>query len=120
LNLEDEQVRLYQQLKHELKLSRRIGSDYIDTLLSGKPAPFKCRAGARYLYVDEHGRVCRCSQKRRNFSKDLASYSLADLREQFQTAKPCTSHCTIGCVRTNSAPDWWRPQSKQDENTDPG
>ncbi len=109
LTLSPEQKQLYRELKRELKLSRRIGSDYIDELLEGRPAPYKCRAGARYLYVDEEGLVHYCSQVRDLLSRDLMSYGAADLKEQFAIAKPCTALCTIGCVRTNSALDQWRP-----------
>lgn len=109
LTLTPEQKEVYRGLKRELKLSRRLGSDYIDALLEGRPAPYKCRAGARYLYVDEEGMVHYCSQTRDLFSRDLMSYGPADLKEHFSTTKPCTAYCTLGCVRTNSAADQWRP-----------
>lgn len=73
-------------------------------------APFKCRAGARYLYVDELGVVRWCSQTREQFGVPLAAYDASWLRQQFHTEKPCAATCTVGCARTNSAPDAWRPQ----------
>ena len=85
--------------------------DYRCRLLAGKPAPFKCRAGSRYLYVDEFGVAHWCSQKRERFGIPLAQYSAADLRRQFLTRKGCEAHCTVGCARTNSARDEWRPQT---------
>ena len=78
---------------------------------SSGEAPFKCRSGSRYLYVDEFGAVHWCYQTRDVFSKDLLAYTYADLREQFDTPKNCNTHCTIGCARTASATDEWRSQS---------
>ena len=75
-----------------------------------REAPFKCRSGFRYLYVDEFGSVHWCCQTRGVFSKDLLAYTYADLREQFDTPKNCSTHCTIGCARTASATDEWRSQ----------
>ena len=84
--------------------------DYRTRLLAGGEAPFKCRAGARYLYVDEFGIVRWCSQQRDRFGIPLADYTGDDLARQFHTRKGCEAHCTVGCARTNSAPDEWRSQ----------
>jgi MoaA/NifB/PqqE/SkfB family radical SAM enzyme len=119
LLLHDEhgQVRLSQEelLAYE-EAKRRIGSgaeeahDYRGRLIETGKAPFRCRSGSRYLYVDEFGRVNWCAQTRGVFSRDLLEYAYADLREQFETPKTCNPHCTIGCARTASATDEWRPQ----------
>src|SRR5438445_561200 len=45
------------------------------------------------------------------FGRDLETYSLDDLRQQFHTSKPCSDGCTVGCVRTASAYDGWRSQA---------
>jgi hypothetical protein len=74
-------------------------------------APFKCRAGSRYLYVDEDSIVRWCSQQRDAFGIPLADFTHDHLREQFHTRKPCADHCTVGCARTCSAYDGWRPQT---------
>lgn len=94
------------------KIGKRAGEagDYREQLIRTGRAPFKCRAGARYLYVDEFGRVNRCAQTRDNWSKDLAAYSLDDLKAQFHVVKGCHATCTIGCARTASATDRWRAQ----------
>ncbi|MFQ5749701.1 MAG: hypothetical protein ACE5H3_09625 [Planctomycetota bacterium] len=51
-----------------------------------------------------------CSQTREVFGKPLEDYTLADLRRQFHTRKTCDRGCTVGCVRSGSAWDEWRPQ----------
>lgn len=84
--------------------------DYRSRLIRDGRAPFKCRAGSRYLYVDEDGLVSWCSQTRATWSKPLADYTADDLRAQFHAHKPCQDACTLGCVRSASQLDGWRTQ----------
>src|ERR1700734_4079343 len=106
----------YEELAAYDEAKRRIGDraneafGYRGKMIESGEAPFKCRSGARYLYVDEFGSVHWCYQTRGEFSKDLLAYSYADLREQFDAPKACNTHCTIGCARTASATDEWRAQ----------
>ncbi len=86
--------------------------DYRARLLAEGQADFKCRAGSRYLYIDEFGMVHWCSQQRGAFSKPLLEYTFADLREQFFAPKFCAPTCTVGCVRTASRLDEWRRQGR--------
>jgi MoaA/NifB/PqqE/SkfB family radical SAM enzyme len=98
------------QVRRKLGRRFREAHDYRDRILDQGAAPFKCRAGSRYLYVDEHGDIAWCSQTRGVFKKPLLEYLPADLRSQFYTKKDCATACTIGCVRTQSAYDEWRAQ----------
>jgi len=111
LNLSAEELATYREAKHLLGRGGREAADYREDLIEGGSAPFRCRAGSRYLYVDESGKVAWCSQTRGAFERDLAAYSLDDLRQQFHASKPCSEGCTIGCVRTASAYDGWRAQA---------
>jgi MoaA/NifB/PqqE/SkfB family radical SAM enzyme len=86
--------------------------DYRTRLAREGQADFRCRAGARYLYVDELGRVSWCSQQRGGWSKPLLDYTWQDIREQFATHKSCAPTCTVGCVRTASRFDEWRAQGR--------
>lgn len=113
LELTPEELRVYRQVT---RVIGRRGTDeahgYRARLIADGEAPFKCRAGARYLYVDEEGDVCWCSQTRDAFRKPLLEYTLEDLRTQFHTPKGCSRTCTVGCVRTASAWDEWRTQKR--------
>jgi MoaA/NifB/PqqE/SkfB family radical SAM enzyme len=82
---------------------------YERQLIEKGQAPFKCRAGGRYLYVDEWGIVHYCSQRFSMYQKPLMQYSLQDLKANFKQPKACHSTCTIGCVRRASWWDGWRP-----------
>ena len=79
-----------------------------DNLAEGKPNDWRCRAGARYLYVDEFGLVHYCSQQRGYPAVPLESYTIDDIRRAFNTPKSCAPFCTIGCVHRVSTMDFWR------------
>ncbi|MCP5082333.1 MAG: radical SAM protein [Alphaproteobacteria bacterium] len=110
LDLTSDQVKLFSQIQDEIGRSVTESADYRTRLLTEGRAPFRCRAGSRYIYVDEFGQVCWCSQTREEFSRPLDEYGASDLKEQFLTPKACSERCTIGCARTNSKLDEWRPQ----------
>lgn len=110
VKLSDEELKVYKRIKKMIPKSFREISDYRDQIIREGSAPFKCRAGSRYLYVDEHGVVSWCSQTRHVFRKDLMAYTFQDLREQFYSYKTCQDKCTLGCVRSSSAYDNWRAQ----------
>jgi MoaA/NifB/PqqE/SkfB family radical SAM enzyme len=79
-----------------------------DNLADGKPNEWRCRAGARYLYVCEDGLVHYCSQQRGYPGVPLESYTTDDIRREFSTPKPCAPYCTVGCVHRVSTMDFWR------------
>lgn len=103
-----------EEIKGVLGSNFKTAGDYRAKLMDSGRAPFKCRSGSRYLYVDEFGFVRWCSQTRDYWGVPLAEYTFAHLKEQFATRKDCSDACTIGCVRTASAPDAWRPQNRRD------
>ena len=83
-----------------------------DNLADGNPNEWRCRAGARYLYICENGLVHYCSQQRGYPAVPLETYSLDDIRREFDTPKPCAPYCTVGCVHRVSTMDFWRsPQT---------
>ena len=84
-------------------------------LMEGKPNNWKCRAGARYLYICEDGLVHWCSQQRGYPGIPLDQYTVDDIRREFRTKKNCASHCTVNCVYQSSVLEGWRgPQTLAD------
>jgi MoaA/NifB/PqqE/SkfB family radical SAM enzyme len=79
-----------------------------DNLADGRPNDWRCRAGARYLYVCEDGLVHYCSQQRGYPAVPLETYSVDDIRREFGTPKACAPYCTVGCVHRVSTMDFWR------------
>ncbi len=116
VRLSPAELAAYEEAKRRIGRGAREAGDYRGRIIETGEAPFKCRAGARYLYVDEFGKVNWCSQTRGVFVKDLLSYGSSDLREQFATGKSCNAACSVGCVRTSSAFDEWRPQEQPSES----
>ena len=88
----------------------QFGEGWEKKMLRDGEAPYKCRAGARYLYVDEYGKVSYCSQRRGEPGIPLLEYTAADLFLEYHQEKGCEATCTIACVRRASSLDEWRPQ----------
>jgi len=110
LKLSNEEVKTFEKIVGQTPKTWMDFSSYRRQLVREGSAPFKCRAGSRYLYIDEFGKVNWCSQTRNVWSKDLMDYTAADLKEQFLRYKPCHATCTLGCARSASQVDNWRPQ----------
>lgn len=79
--------------------------EYGRRLLRGERPHWRCRAGARFLYVDEDGRVQYCSAQRGRLDKPLADYTKADLQREYRAEKGCEEGCAILCVYRTSLLD---------------
>lgn len=77
-------------------------------LMHGRPNDWKCRAGARYLYICEDGKVHWCSQRRGYPGIPLLEYTRADIEREFNTQKDCSPMCSLSCVQQMSMFDRWR------------
>ena len=82
-------------------------------LMNGKPNAWRCRAGARYLYICEDGLVHYCSQQRGSPGIPLADYATADIEREYHAEKPCAPFCTVSCVHQASFLDAWRGRQSQ-------
>jgi MoaA/NifB/PqqE/SkfB family radical SAM enzyme len=83
-----------------------------DDIAWGRPHKWRCRAGARYLYVCEDGLVHYCSQQRGYPGKPLEQYTKDDIRREYATEKSCAPFCTVSCVHQVAYFDNWRnPQT---------
>ena len=80
-------------------------------LMHGRANDWKCRAGARYLYVTEDGKVHWCSQQRGYPGIALLDYTRDDIRREFHTEKSCSPTCTLSCVHQMSMFDRYRGPS---------
>jgi MoaA/NifB/PqqE/SkfB family radical SAM enzyme len=81
-------------------------------LMAGKPNAWRCRAGARYLYICEDGLVHYCSQQRGSPGTPLLDYGRPDIVREYHAAKTCAPYCTVSCVHQASFLDAWRsPQT---------
>lgn len=85
-----------------------------DNLAEGKPNEWRCRAGARYLYICENGLVHRCSQQRGIPGTPLLEYTTADLAREFATEKDCAPMCTVSCVHNVAVFDNWRSPQRSE------
>jgi MoaA/NifB/PqqE/SkfB family radical SAM enzyme len=87
-----------------------------DNIAQGVENRWRCRAGARYLYICEDGLVHYCSQQRGYPAKPLSTYTLEDIRREYRIAKECAPRCTVACVHQVAYVDNWRhPQVLQQQ-----
>jgi hypothetical protein len=106
--LADEERRIYHEMQALEKSSFTRVNKFQDNIAKGLPNEWRCRAGARYLYICENGLVHYCSQQRGYPGIPLEKYSLDDLRREYLTEKGCAPHCTVSCVHQVSIFDSWR------------
>jgi MoaA/NifB/PqqE/SkfB family radical SAM enzyme len=106
--LGDEERRVYHEMKNLEKRSFTRVNAFQDNIALGRPNQWRCRAGARYLYICEDGLVHYCSQQRGYPAIPLEKYTVSDLRREFYTEKSCAPHCTVSCVHQVSILDAWR------------
>ena len=119
--LSDEGERVYRELKSIRRGFVGWLSKFEKNLVQGKPNEWRCRAGARYLYIDEDGLVHYCSQQRGYPGVPLEGYSHEDIQREYSTKKACAPYCTIACVQRISAFDSWRnPQTLATRSTAAG
>src|SRR5579872_3530888 len=110
--LGDEERRIYHEMQALEKSSFTRINAFQDNIAKGLPNDWRCRAGARYLYICENGLVHYCSQQRGYPGVPLATYTRDDLRREYLTEKSCAPHCTVSCVHQVSIFDSWRaPQN---------
>ncbi|HXY02419.1 MAG TPA: radical SAM protein, partial [Terriglobales bacterium] len=106
--LGSEERRVYHAMKALEKRSFTRINAFQDNIALGRPNQWRCRAGARYLYICEDGLVHYCSQQRGYPAIPLEKYTVHDLRREYVTEKSCAPHCTVSCVHQVSIFDSWR------------
>jgi MoaA/NifB/PqqE/SkfB family radical SAM enzyme len=111
--LTDAERAVYHEMKSMEKRSFTRVNAFQDNIAQGRPNQWRCRAGARYLYICEDGLVHYCSQQRGYPAVALENYTLADIRREFLTEKSCAPHCTVSCVHQVSIFDSWRAPQQQ-------
>jgi len=110
--LSETEQSIYLQVREMGKKSYARMNYFQDNIAHGIENKWKCRAGARYLYICEDGLVHYCSQQRGYPGKPLADYTKEDIRREFITEKSCAPRCTVACVHYTSYMDFWRaPQT---------
>lgn len=106
--LGDHEREIYRTMKGLEKRHFTRLSFFQDSIADGRPSDWRCRAGARYIYVCEDGLVHYCSQQRGYPAKPLAEYTVDDIRREYITEKTCAPYCTVSCVHYVSYFDFWR------------
>jgi MoaA/NifB/PqqE/SkfB family radical SAM enzyme len=106
--LNEEERQIYQEMKSMEKSSFTRINGFQDNIADGRPNQWRCRAGARYLYICEDGLVHYCSQQRGYPGIPLERYTIEDIRREYLSEKTCAPNCTVSCVHQVSVFDSWR------------
>ena len=110
--LGEEERAVYNEMQSWQKSSFTRINGFQENIAQGLPNNWRCRAGARYLYICEDGLVHYCSQQRGYPGVPLADYTRDDIRREYLTEKGCAPNCTVSCVHQISILDSWRaPQN---------
>ena len=108
-----EQV-IFEQVMALGKCSYSRFNRFQQNIAQGNTNQWRCRSGARYLYICEDGLVHWCSQQRGYPGTPLEKYTMEDFHREFKTEKPCAPRCTVSCSQQVSMLDNWRaPQPLQ-------
>ena len=87
-------------------------NDFQHSVARGKEHEWRCRSGARYLYICEDGLVHWCSQQRGYPGIPLTQYTDEMRHREYYTEKYCAPMCTVSCVQQVGILDNWRgPQT---------
>jgi MoaA/NifB/PqqE/SkfB family radical SAM enzyme len=106
--LKEDERRVYHEMMSLEKDAYSRLNAFQENISQGRPNQWRCRAGARYLYICEDGLVHYCSQQRGYPAVPLETYTRADMRREYFTEKSCSPHCTVSCVHQISIFDGWR------------
>jgi len=110
--LEDRERKAYEELKVFNRSNYSRLAWFQNNLADGKPNEWRCRAGARYLYICEDGLVHYCSQQRGNPGIPLADYTMEDFDREYNADKWCAPLCTVACAHKVAILDNWRNPQK--------
>jgi len=106
--LDAESLRVFRAIRQMAKRSYARFNGFQEAIAEGRVNNWRCRAGARYLYVCEDGLVHYCSQQRGYPGKPVEQYTREDMAREYRTAKACAPACTVSCVHQTSLIDFWR------------
>ncbi|MGI4829654.1 MAG: radical SAM protein [Janthinobacterium lividum] len=106
--LGDREREVWNEVRSLTRRSYSRFNGFQEAIANGKPNDWRCRAGSRYLYVDENGIVSYCSQQRGYPGIPVSEYLKSDVEREFLVEKGCAPNCTISCVHQVSYIDHWR------------
>jgi len=110
--LRPEELEVFDKIKSLNKSHYSALNGFQENIAHGRPNEWRCRSGARYLYICEDGLVHYCSQQRGYPGVPLLDYGVEDIRREFRTEKPCAPNCTVSCAHQTAIMDYWRvPQT---------
>ena len=110
--LDPHEQEIFEQVMTLGKRSYSRFNQFQHNIARGKANEWRCRSGARYLYICEDGLVHWCSQQRGYPGIPCRNTPCEDLRREYHTEKSCAPLCTVSCSQQVAMLDNWRaPQT---------
>src|SRR5579863_2533376 len=110
--LNGRQIEIFEEIMNLGKRSFSRFNEFQHNVARGKEHNWRCRSGARYLYICEDGLVHWCSQQRGYPGIPLSKYTPEMRQREYLTDKFCGPRCTVSCVQQIGILDNWRdPQN---------
>jgi MoaA/NifB/PqqE/SkfB family radical SAM enzyme len=110
--LNPRQIEIFEEIMSLGKKSFSRFNDFQHNVARGQKHKWRCRSGARYLYICEDGLVHWCSQQRGYPGIPLSEYTTEMRHREYYTEKFCAPKCTVSCVQQVGMLDNWRgPQT---------
>jgi MoaA/NifB/PqqE/SkfB family radical SAM enzyme len=111
--LSDKEEGIFRQIMAMGRRSYSRFKQFQVNIAHGRPNDWRCRAGARYLYICENGLVHYCSQQRGFPAIPLQQYTREHMVRAFYMRKDCAPFCTVSCVQQVAMLDNYRaPQTR--------
>lgn len=79
-------------------------------LVNGEENDWKCRSGARYFHIDEHGLVHLCQPRSGFPAKHISDYNKETIKACFHMYKSCSKRCAHAYAHIGSRLDTFRHQ----------
>ena len=96
---------IYYEIKEKGARSYARWNWFQDKLVEGEEYEWRCRSGARYLYVCEEGLVHWCSQQRGTPGISIHEYTQDDMHREYHTEKWCAPQ-----LHDPVCPPGWSPR----------
>src|SRR2546429_2739021 len=111
--LDARQIEIFEEIMTLGKRSFSRFNDFQHNVARAKEHTWRCRSGARYLYICEDGLVHWCSQQRGYPGIPLSKYTPEMRHHEYLTDKFCGPRCTVSCVQQIAILDNWRDQQSK-------
>jgi MoaA/NifB/PqqE/SkfB family radical SAM enzyme len=114
MELTEEAQKIYYEIrKLRGRLPLMLNDSFQLPLVRNESNEWKCRSGARHFEVDGQGLVHLCQPRTGYPAKNIADYTVDDIRKHFHEEKSCSARCPVAYAHLGSRMDNFRSQKNK-------